>query len=756
MTVFDLMAKIGLDTSGYDSGLAKAKEKFSAFGSGVASGAKSIATATLNAAKKAGELGAALLKSSVSAGANFDASMAQVAATMGKTVDEIQDLREFAQKMGAETVFSASQAAEALNYMALAGYDASKSMEMLPAVLDLAASGGIDLARASDMVTDAQSALGLSTEETFVMIDQLAKTASTTNTSVEQLGDAILTVGANAKTVKGGTQEIAQVLGLLADASIKGSEGGTHLRNILLQMTPKTDAAAAAWERLGVNAYDAEGNMRSLSSIFQELSAAMQGMSDQERTDTISAMFNVTDLAAVNTLLDTSVDRWNAVDEAIANASGSAKAMANTQLDNLQGDITLFKSAWEGLQIAISDEVTPALRKFVQFGATQVSNLSKALKEGGLGGAFKYVLSTIKDLGNKAKEAFLKMAPQIAAAVPTIIESLISGFEGNVKLIVGIATALLDGLKVGITENLPTLLESAIAIVTSVSNFLRESFPQMIPALIDLVMKMGVMLSDPNTLVPLLDAAIEIILALVEGILYSLPTLLDQADVIISNLLDALIVAVPKLLNAAKEIVAMLVAGIVDNLDKILALGVTLVMKIAEGIYTWGHKLYTTAVDAVTEIKDGFSEGIQAAKEWGSDLIDNFIGGIKEKWENLKNTITEMAQMVQDFIGFSEPKMGPLSNFHTYAPDMMDLFAKGIKDNKHKITGELSTALYGVESTITNVNAGMRGGYGNITNNIHISGATFANGYDTYRTAEEISRNLKQLQIRDMRAIGGY
>ena len=756
MTVFDLMAKIGLDTSGYDSGLAKAKEKFSAFGSGVTSGAKSIATATLNAAKKAGELGAALLKSSVSAGANFDASMAQVAATMGKTVDEIQDLREFAQKMGAETVFSASQAAEALNYMALAGYDASKSMEMLPAVLDLAASGGIDLARASDMVTDAQSALGLSTEETFVMIDQLAKTASTTNTSVEQLGDAILTVGANAKTVKGGTQEITQVLGLLADASIKGSEGGTHLRNILLQMTPKTDAAAAAWERLGVNAYDAEGNMRSLSSIFQELSVAMQGMSDQERTDTISAMFNVTDLAAVNTLLDTSVERWNAVDEAIANAEGSAKAMANTQLDNLQGDITLFKSAWEGLQIAISDEVTPALRKFVQFGSTQVSNLSKALKEGGLGGAFKYVLSTIKDLGNKAKEAFLKMAPQIAAAVPTIIEGLISGFEGNVKLIVGIAMALLDGLKVGITENLPTLLESAIAIVTSVSNFLRESFPQMIPALIDLVMKMGVMLSDPNTLVPLLDAAIEIILALVEGILYSLPTLLDQADVIISNLLDALIVAVPKLLNAAKEIVAMLVAGVVDNLDKILALGVTLVMKIAEGIYTWGHKLYTTAVDAVTEIKDGFSEGIQAAKEWGSDLINNFIDGIKEKWENLKNTVVEMAQMVQDFIGFSEPKMGPLSNFHTYAPDMMDLFAKGIKDNKHKITGELSTALYGVENTITSANAGMRGGYGNITNNIHISGATFANGYDTYRTAEEISRNLKQLQIRDMRAVGGY
>lgn len=756
MTVFDLMAKIGLDTSGYDSGLAKAKEKFSAFGSGVTSGAKSIATATLNAAKKAGELGAALLKSSVSAGANFDASMAQVASTMGKTVDEIQDLREFAQKMGAETVFSASQAAEALNYMALAGYDASKSMEMLPAVLDLAASGGIDLARASDMVTDAQSALGLSTEETFVMIDQLAKTASTTNTSVEQLGDAILTVGANAKTVKGGTQEITQVLGLLADASIKGSEGGTHLRNILLQMTPKTDAAAAAWERLGVNAYDAEGNMRSLSSIFQELSAAMQGMSDQERTDTISAMFNITDLAAVNTLLDTSVDRWNAVDEAIANAEGSAKAMANTQLDNLQGDITLFKSAWEGLQIAISDKVTPALRKFVQFGSTQVSNLSKALEEGGLGGAFKYILSTIKDLGDKAKEAFLKMAPQIAAAVPTIIESLISGFEGNVKFIVGIAIALLDGLKVGITENLPTLLESAIAIVTSVSNFLRESFPQMIPALIDLVMKMGVMLSDPETLGTLIDAALAIIIALADGLIESLPELLDKAPEIVQNLVDTITENAPKLLDSAWELIKKLASGIEDNLDEIVESGGEIITSLLEGIGELAVDVYEKGKEIFNFLKDGVVEKVDEAKEWGSDMIDNFISGLEEKWENLKSKVSDIAQTIKDFIGFSEPKMGPLSNFHTYAPDMMDLFAKGIKDNKHKITSELSTALYGVENTITSVNASMRGGYGNITNNIHISGAAFANGYDTYRTAEEISRNLKQLQIRDMRAIGGY
>ena len=157
--------------------------------------------------------------------------------------------------MGSTTAFSATQAADALNYMALAGYDTETSIEMLPTVLDLAASGSMDLARASDMVTDTQSALGLSLEETSDLVDQMAKTASKSNTSVEQLGDAMLTIGATARNVAGGTTELSTVLGVLADNGIKGSEAGTHLRNILLKMNPDTDKAVAAWENLGISAY---------------------------------------------------------------------------------------------------------------------------------------------------------------------------------------------------------------------------------------------------------------------------------------------------------------------------------------------------------------------------------------------------------------------------------------------------------------------------------------------------------------------
>ena len=195
---------------------------------------------------------------SLKAGADFDTAMSQVAATSGKTVGDIKELRDFAKQMGSTTSFSATQAAQGLNYMALAGYDAETSMKMLPTVLDLAAAGAMDLADASDMVTDAQTALGLSLDDTTTLVDQMAKTSSKSNTSVSQMGEAILKIGGNAKNLSGGTRELSQVLGLLADNGIKGSEAGTHLRNIMLALNPTTEKAADAWNELGISAYDAD------------------------------------------------------------------------------------------------------------------------------------------------------------------------------------------------------------------------------------------------------------------------------------------------------------------------------------------------------------------------------------------------------------------------------------------------------------------------------------------------------------------
>ena len=306
-------------------------------------------------------VGAASLK----AGADFDTAMSQVAATSGKSVKDIKDLRDFAKQMGSTTSFSATQAAEGLNYMALAGYDSVKSMKMLPTVLNLAAAGAMDLGAASDMVTDAQTALGLSLEDTTKMVDEMAQTSSKSNTSVEQLGQAILKIGPTARNVKGGTKELSQVLGLLADNGIKGTKAGTNLRNILLQLN--TDKVKDAFHEMGVEVFDAEGNMRSLADIFPELSVAMEGLTSEEKTGMLAKLFNKTDLAAINSLLGTSAERWEELGLAIDDSAGSAEKMAETQLDNMQGSLTLLKSALEGAGIAISDVLAPYVKKLADF-----------------------------------------------------------------------------------------------------------------------------------------------------------------------------------------------------------------------------------------------------------------------------------------------------------------------------------------------------------------------------------------------------
>ena len=319
------IAYLKLNTQGFDSSLDQSQGKLSRVGAALGKGLAVISGAAVTGLIAVG-------KASISTGKQFDNAMSTVAATMGKTVDEIQDLRDFAQEMGSKTAFSATEAAEALNYMALAGYDANKSMEMLPNVLSLAAAGEMDLARASDMITDAESALKLETGEAAMMVDQMAKAASSSNTSVEQLGDAMLTIGGTATLMSGGTDRLATVLGILADNGIKGSEAGTHLRNMLLKLSSPTKEGAEAIEKLGLEVFDSEGKMRDMQDIVLDLGNAMSTMTDEEKIKNISAIFNARDIAAVNALLNTSTKRW---DELGATIKDSANASQKIPLANI-------------------------------------------------------------------------------------------------------------------------------------------------------------------------------------------------------------------------------------------------------------------------------------------------------------------------------------------------------------------------------------------------------------------------------------
>ena len=408
---YSVEAVLSAKDSGFSSTFAKAEGTASGFGTKLSTGLATLAKVGAAAVGAAAGGVLAFGKSAVDAGMQFDSSMSQVAATMGTTVDQIGDLRDFAQEMGRTTAFSATQAADALNYMALAGYDADTSMKMLPNVLNLAAAGGIELAQASDMVTDAQSAFGLTTEQTTAMVDQMARTSSKTNTSVQQLGEGFLKIGATARNLKGGTQELSVMLGVLADNGIKGAEGGTHFRNVLLSLQNPTDAGAKALQDLGVAVYDSSGKMRSTIDIFKDMQNGMKGMSDESKQAMLSGMFNKTDLAAVNALLNTSSTRFDELSASIGDCAGAAQEMADTQLDNLEGDVTLFKSALEGAQIALSDGLNPALRALTQAGTKGLEYLTGAFEK-----LDKYVTAgvksfqSVKGVGEAVGEAFKAVA----------------------------------------------------------------------------------------------------------------------------------------------------------------------------------------------------------------------------------------------------------------------------------------------------------------------------------------------------------
>ena len=479
MNVFDLVATLSLDTKEYERALHTAK--------GTTVGITKDIGARVDKMKKGFLIGAGAMAagfaafgvSSVKTGMEFDSAMSQVAATMGKTMDEMLEdtgkvdlawgefsgnLREYAQEMGAHTKFSATEAAEALNYMALAGYDAQRSMETLPVVLNLAAAGNMDLARASDMVTDSISALGLDVEDATTLVDQMAMTASKSNTSVEQLGDAFLTVGGTAKNLKGGTTELSTALGILADNGIKGSEGGTILRNAILSLTAPTSAAKGELEALGVSVYDAEGNMRGLDEIMGDLDGSLSQLTGEERAAALGKIFNKRDLKGIEALLGSVGGRWDELSGYIDEAEGSAQKMADTQLDNLAGDITLLKSAFEGLQISVSDKLTPVIRTFVQALIWCIDNAS--------------VLGPIV-LG--AATAFTVFA--VAINIGSIIQGVTTAMAAlNAVLLanpIGIIIALVAGLVVAIValwKNNETFRNKVIAIWGAIKAFAKSAF----------------------------------------------------------------------------------------------------------------------------------------------------------------------------------------------------------------------------------------------------------------------------------------
>lgn len=383
-----------------------------------------------------------ITSTAISMGKSFESSMSNVAATMGITTEEIhsgsaayETLEKAAKDCGKSTKYSASEAADALNYLALAGYDAEKAAKTLPAVLDLAAAGGMELGAASDLVTDSMAALGMETSELNKYIDEMARTSQKSNTSVAQLGEATLVCAGMASTTGQSLETLNAELGVLANNGIKGAEGGTHLRNILQSLVAPTDKASVAMQKLGLQVSDSSGNMRDLNDIMVDLDKALSGISgNAERARYLKKIFNARDIGSVNALLKGTGLEFDNLKKELLNCDGAAKAMAETMGDNLEGKVTILNSALEGLGITGYEKIEGMLKKSVEAATDSVGRLQDSMENGRLGDA-------MDDMAEALSEAAVSAIGFGEDALPVLIDGLTWIIE-NADLIVSGITGI--------------------------------------------------------------------------------------------------------------------------------------------------------------------------------------------------------------------------------------------------------------------------------------------------------------------------
>lgn len=608
------------------------------------------------------------LKKSVDAGMDFDSAMSQVAATMGKTTDEITGLRDFAKEMGRTTAFSATESAEALNYMALAGYDAETSMSMLPNVLNLASAGNMDLALASDMITDSQSALGLSLDETTQLVDKMAKASSKSNTSVSQLGDAILTVGGTAKKLKGGTTELATVLGILADNGIKGSEGGTALRNIMNSLISPTEDAMIMLDQMGASLYDSEGNMRSLNDVFTDLRNGMSGLATQaEKDQVLTTIFNSRDLKSAEALIANVGDRFNELSSAIDASAGAADAMGKTQLDNLAGDVTLFQSALEGAEIAVSDLLTPALRDFVRTGTDGISKIASVL-----------------DSSVNLDEALDKLFP----AIQPYIDKLIGQVLSAIPKVIDVAVKLIGILGKAIVKNAPKLAQNAVLLVRQFAESIAENAPSAIQGFAEMFERVkGWIISNSRNLI---TAGMSMVKSIADGISDNLPDIIGSVTDIITFLATQISQNAGDLIDSGLKILTALGKGIIENLPELVGAALDIVTSLGSYLIDKIPVLKDKAPEIVESLATALSECGDKMVTAADELITKFADtiGLSEQWENLKTTIGGAFNKIRDSVSGSIDKIQEsFENMKESLSPIIETISTKLNNFKNKLIG---------------------------------------------------------------------
>ena len=657
----------------------------------------------------------------VTTAASFESSMSQVQATMGITkesmstvngesVNTMTALSNLAKEMGSKTAFSASECAEALNYLALAGYNTQEMTDTLPTVLNLAAAGGLDLASASDMVTDAMSALGLGVSDAETMVDQMSKTASTTNTSVAQLGEGILTIGATAKSVKGGTAELNTALGILANNGIKGAEGGTHLRNIILSLQNPTDKAAAAMKTLGVDVYDSQGNMRSMNDILGDLNKSMDGMTSEEKANIISTIFNKTDLSSVNALLANTGDTWDSLQQSITDSGGAAQQMADTQLDNLQGQLTILKSAIEGLAISFGQLLMPAIKSIVTWVQGFVDKLNSlddgtkkvivtiALVVAAIGPVLIVVGKVISAVGT-----IMTIVPKLAGVINVVkgaFAALNTTMLANPIFLIIAAIAALVAAFIYLWNNCDgfrqfwiDLWENVKQVAITVWNAIKAFFSQVWEAIKTIFSTVfEVIKTLVTTYFNLYKTIIETVINVIKTVITTVWSAIKGVFTTVFNVIKTLVTTYFNIYKTIIQTVLTVIQTVITTVWNTIKTVVTTVMNAIKTVFTTIWNAIKTIIGAVVSgIKALITGDFQGVKNAITTIMNTIKSTISTIWNTIKSTISTVLGAIKSAV--TSVFSGIVNAIKSAMSNVLNAVKNGFSNVKNHITGLASQAV---------------------------------------------------------------
>lgn len=424
--------------------------------------------------------------SAISVGMKFEKSMSEVAAISGATGSELELLEKTAREFGASTQFSASESAEALKYMSLAGWDANQSVGALGGVLDLAAASGMELGRASDMVTDYLSAFGMQAEQSAYFADILSYAQSKSNTTAEQLGEAYKNCAANLNAAGQDVETTTSLLAMMANQGLKGSEAGTALNAVMRDMTAKMKNGAIAIGNTSVKVMDANGNYRDMTDILKDVEKATDGMGDAEKAAALSASFTSDSIKGLNLIMNSGVGEAEKFEEALRGSDGTAKDMAATMNDNLEGKLKSLNSKFEELQISLFNNLEPVLDVVIDalgWCADNADTLIPIIVS--LGGAIAgvFVVDKINQFCSKAKSIF-DTTTKVFGKFKDKTVDVAKGVSKSSSDIVSSTDKMAQG-----GESLTTRLSNSIKSVTDVITTALQSLGRILGSLVDAVME---------------------------------------------------------------------------------------------------------------------------------------------------------------------------------------------------------------------------------------------------------------------------